>query len=44
LLLKICQNDQKEPWAQVWSFQFRICDGTGGVVPVLLVSPAAEGE
>ena len=30
LLVKVCQNDQKEPWAQSWSFAARVCDRTGG--------------
>ncbi len=34
ILVKVCQNDQKEPWAQNWQFQLRICDATGGAVPV----------
>jgi hypothetical protein len=29
LLLKVCQNEQKEEWAQDWKFQFRVCDLTG---------------
>ncbi|MEZ6057104.1 MAG: hypothetical protein R3C01_10405 [Planctomycetaceae bacterium] len=29
ILLKVCQNEQTEDWAQDWSFQFRICDLTG---------------
>jgi hypothetical protein len=29
LLLKVCQNEQPEDWAQVWTFQFRVCDLTG---------------
>lgn len=29
VLLKICQNEQTEPWAQKWEFQFRITDRTG---------------
>ncbi|HEX3146780.1 MAG TPA: hypothetical protein VHR66_01685 [Gemmataceae bacterium] len=39
LLVKVCQNDQKEPWAQLWQFQARICDATGGAVPVKNVTP-----
>jgi hypothetical protein len=34
IMLKICQNDQKEPWAQEWQFQLRITDSTGQKVPV----------
>lgn len=29
ILLKICQNEQEEDWAQRWAFQFRICDLAG---------------
>ena len=30
LLLKVCQNEQTEPWAQDWSFQLRVTDSLGG--------------
>ncbi len=33
LLLKVCQNEQTEPWAQNWAFQARLCDATGAPVP-----------
>lgn len=33
ILLKICQNEQTEPWAQAWSFQARLCDAVGAAVP-----------
>jgi hypothetical protein len=42
LLVKICQNNQNEPWAQAWEFEVRICDSTGGAVPFKLVSPEAK--
>ena len=29
ILLKICQNEQTESWAQEWDFQFRITDPLG---------------
>lgn len=32
LLLKVCQNEQTEDWAQDWSFQFRVCDLSGKAV------------
>ena len=32
ILLKLAQNEQKEPWAQGWAFQLRVCDSTGGAV------------
>jgi len=30
VLLKVCQNEQKENWAQRYQFQLRVCDGTTG--------------
>lgn len=33
VLLKVCQNEQKEPWAQSWQFQLRLCDYAGSAVP-----------
>ncbi|MBI3839537.1 MAG: hypothetical protein HY288_16580 [Planctomycetia bacterium] len=32
ILLKICQNEQTETWAQDWKFQLRVCDATGKAV------------
>lgn len=32
ILLKVCQNDQPQDWAQVWSFQLRVCDAAGTAV------------
>lgn len=32
ILIKICQNEQKEEWAQEWRFQFRICDALGTAI------------
>lgn len=29
ILVKICQNEQSEGWAQRWQFQLRVCDETG---------------
>jgi hypothetical protein len=31
-LLKICQNEQTEMWAQRWQFQLRVCDATGTAI------------
>ena len=39
LLFKISQNNQTEPWAQEWTFQARICDATGGKVPITVAPP-----
>lgn len=40
VLLKVCQNEQKEDWAQGWSFQSRLCDALGGAVPFKVVTEA----
>lgn len=34
VVLKIVQNNQKESWAQEWAFNLRICDSTGGKLPI----------
>jgi hypothetical protein len=33
LVVKLCQNEQSDAWAQEWAFQLRICDAIGGAVP-----------
>jgi hypothetical protein len=33
VLVKVCQNEQTENWAQSWSFQLRLCDSVGAAVP-----------
>lgn len=30
IVLKVCQNNQTEAWAQSWEFKLRVCDATGG--------------
>jgi len=32
ILVKVCQNEQTEEWAQRWQIQLRICDATGTAV------------
>jgi hypothetical protein len=32
ILLKICQNEQTEDWAQRWQYQLRVCDATGSAI------------
>jgi hypothetical protein len=32
ILFKCCQNEQKEEWANDWSFQLRVCDATGTAI------------
>jgi hypothetical protein len=34
ILIKVCQNEQTDSWAQQWSFQLRVCDALGAAVPV----------
>jgi hypothetical protein len=34
ILLKVCQNEQKEDWAQKWSFQLRVTDAAGAKAPL----------
>ena len=35
LVVKLCQDDEKEPWAQEWKFAARVCDATGGKIKVV---------
>ncbi len=44
VLLKICQNDQTQPWAQDWKFQFRLTDQTGKGLPVTITQPEPTNE
>lgn len=32
ILIKVCQNEQTENWAELWSFQLRVTDALGGRV------------
>ncbi len=32
ILLKVCQNEQTEAWAQEWEFQLRVCDSIGTAI------------
>ncbi|MFN0051745.1 MAG: hypothetical protein ACKV0T_06115 [Planctomycetales bacterium] len=32
ILIKVCQNEQTEEWAQRWQFQLRVCDATGTAI------------
>lgn len=32
ILIKVCQNEQKEAWAQDWKFQLRVCDKIGTAI------------
>ncbi len=44
LLLKVCQNEQKEEWAQDWGFQARLCDAVGAAVPFTQVTLKASKQ
>jgi hypothetical protein len=51
LLVKLCQNEQADAWAQEWAFQLRICDAIGGAVPfsaspmpAVAAEPVARGH
>ena len=46
VLLKVCQDDQKQPWTQGWEFAARISDATGGRVPLQqsLTTPTGETQ
>jgi hypothetical protein len=45
LLLKICQNEQEESWAQKWEFQMRVTDPLGGAIGLATEpSPVRGGE
>ncbi|HTN00537.1 MAG TPA: hypothetical protein VL132_01595, partial [Planctomycetaceae bacterium] len=32
ILLKVCQNEQTEDWAQDWKFQIRVSDSSGAAI------------
>jgi hypothetical protein len=44
LVLKVCQNNQTEMWAQRWQFQMRLCDETGGQLHGVTQLPQNGGK
>jgi hypothetical protein len=44
ILIKVCQNEQKDAWAQKWDFQLRICDAVGGAVPLTVATSKAAAR
>jgi hypothetical protein len=38
ILIKVCQNEQDDSWAQLWSYQLRVCDPLGAAVPLTNVT------
>jgi hypothetical protein len=44
ILVKVCQNNQTEEWAQSWSFQLRVCDALGGRPPWRAALPERDSR
>ncbi len=44
ILVKVCQNNQLEPWAQDWKFMLRLCDDIGGAIPFRVVDKGGPAE
>lgn len=45
IMLKVCQNEQTEPWAQRYQFQLRVCDSTGSaILPVSQTASVGKGS
>jgi hypothetical protein len=42
LLLKVCQNDQKQQWEKEWPFQVRLTDSTGNAAPFTQPAPKSD--
>jgi hypothetical protein len=33
IMLKVCQNEQEQDWAQDYTYQLRVCDSGGVAIP-----------
>ncbi len=42
VVVKVCQNNQTDSWAQRWQFQARVCDSTGG--PLAGLTQVVDGR
>lgn len=42
VVVKVCQNNQTDSWAQRWQFQARVCDSTGG--PIAGLTQVVDGK
>lgn len=42
ILVKVCENEQTESWAQDWKFQLRLCDAVGTAILSQDRAPAAS--
>jgi hypothetical protein len=40
ILIKVCQNNQTEPFAQNWMYQLRVTDDLGAPIPLTALAPA----
>ena len=44
ILIKVCQNEQEETWAQQWSFSLRVTDDLGAAIPLRVKLPQVDKE
>ena len=44
ILVKVCQNNQAEAWAQNWMYQLRLTDALGAAVPLTVLAAEAAGK
>lgn len=45
ILLKVCQNEQTQDWAQDYLFQLRVCDSTGAaILPAALAADLSHNQ
>jgi hypothetical protein len=44
ILVKVCQNNQTEDWAQNWMYQLRVTDPLGAGIPLKVVDPPPEAK
>jgi hypothetical protein len=44
ILVKVCQNEQTDEWAQAWSFQLRVTDAAGARIPVTVLDADKGGR
>lgn len=42
ILIKVCQNEQTQPWANLWSFQLRVCEADGKAVLPMKPTPQRQ--
>jgi hypothetical protein len=42
VLVKVCQDNQAEPWTENWMFQVRLTDALGAAVPLRVIDPRKE--